>query len=49
MATIALGAASCSHGVEDLPDHLFHNLERGKYGYDYLRELDRKLLQRVKV
>lgn len=50
VATIALGAASCSHEVEpDLPDHLFHNLERGKYGYDYLRELDRKLLQRVKV
>lgn len=50
VATIALGAASCSHEVEpDLPDHLFLDLERGKYGYDYLRELDRKLLQRVKV
>lgn len=50
VATIALGAASCSQEVApDLPDHLFLNLERGKYGYNYLRELDQKLLQRVKV
>ncbi|GAB4426860.1 MAG: hypothetical protein Fur0044_24850 [Anaerolineae bacterium] len=48
VAAIALGAASCCQEVaQDLPPHLFNNLERGPYGYDYLLELDHQLLQLV--
>lgn len=44
VATIALGAASCSSEYEnDLPDHLIDTLENGTYGKDYLTELDRQL------
>lgn len=46
-ATIALSAASCSkHYKNDLPDVLVNNLENGKYGKDYLIELDRKLKEK---
>lgn len=44
VATIALGTASCSSEYEDdLPDVLFDTLENGKYGKDYLVELDKQL------
>lgn len=44
VATIALGAASCSSEIkQDLPKNLFNDLENGKYGRDYLIELDKKL------
>lgn len=49
VATIALGAASCSDEYQkDLPDPLVWGLESGKYGREYLIELDRKLLTLVK-
>ncbi|MEA5497013.1 hypothetical protein VB834_11130 [Limnoraphis robusta Tam1] len=45
---IAMGVASCSEEVtQDLPSHLFEGLENGRYGRDYIRELDKKLLNRV--
>ena len=45
VATIALGAASCSHEItQDLSPVLIHSLENGQYGLDYLRVLDRKLV-----
>ncbi len=45
VATIALAAASCSHEYRnDLPAQLYHELENGAYGRDYLAELDRRLL-----
>lgn len=48
VAAIALGVASCSEEVtQDLPSHLFEGLENGRYGRDYIRELDKKLLNRV--
>lgn len=48
VAAIALGAASCSQEVsQDLPSGLFEGLENGRYGRDYIIELDRKLLSRV--
>ena len=48
VATIALGAASCSPEIEnDLPAPLLHRLERSQYGYDYLAELDRQLLEMI--
>lgn len=48
IAAIALGVASCSEEVtQDLPSHLFEGLENGRYGRDYIRELDKKLLNRV--
>ncbi len=48
VATIALGAASCSREVEqDLPEPLTAGLENTRYGHDYLVALDRRLLARV--
>ncbi|KKM86954.1 hypothetical protein LCGC14_1273870 [marine sediment metagenome] len=45
VATIALGAASCSFEYEnDLPRFLYDCLENGKYGKDYLEQLDSKLM-----
>ncbi|GAB4211358.1 MAG: hypothetical protein OHK0022_45800 [Roseiflexaceae bacterium] len=45
VATIALAAASCCAEVEqDLPPHLVAGLENGRYGRDYLVDLDRRLL-----
>ena len=48
VATLALGAASCSREVaQNLPANLFHYLENGRYGHDYLKTLDTPLLRRV--
>ncbi len=48
-ATIAMAAGSCSNEFDqDLPESLYHNLENGPYGRDYLKELDRRLLERVR-
>ncbi len=45
VATIALGAASfCSEIEQNIPEVLYERLERGTYGYDYLKTLDSKLL-----
>jgi ADP-ribosylglycohydrolase len=45
VATIALGAASCSDEYEHvLPDALVDGLENGPYGRDYLVALDKQLL-----
>lgn len=47
VAAIALGAASPSHEVEqDLPQHLFEKLENGKFGRDYLNQVDGTLFGR---
>lgn len=44
VATIALGAASCSEKIaQDLPQPLIDTLENGPYGRDYLTALDAKL------
>ena len=44
VAAIALAAGSVSREIEqDLPAHLFDQLERGPYGYDFLKELDERL------
>ena len=49
VATIALGVASCSKEYQnDLPHNLIDNLENGKYGRDYLIQLNKKLLERFK-
>lgn len=49
VATIALSAASCSKEyAQDLPDNLVYTLEGGKYGREYLKELDNKLIDMVK-
>ncbi len=46
VATIALAAGTHSEEIEqDLPEQLYQGLERGKFGYDYIRELDEKLLR----
>lgn len=48
VATIALGAASCSKEVEhDLPEHLVLTLENGTYGREYITTLDEKLMALV--
>ncbi len=45
VAAIALAAGSCSPEIaQDLPDHLFDELENGQYGRDYIRLLDRQLM-----
>lgn len=45
VAAIAMGPASVSKEIEqDLPDTLIEGLENRKYGRDYLRALDSKLL-----
>lgn len=45
VAAIALAAGSCSHEIaQDLPAHLLDGLENGRYGRDYIRELDAQLL-----
>jgi len=47
VATIALSAASCSKEYKkDLPDNLVYGLEYGKFGRDYLIDLDDKLQER---
>src|SRR5262249_19783652 len=45
VAAIALAAASCcSEYDQELPDKLVRGLENGKYGRDYLIEIDRQLM-----
>jgi ADP-ribosylglycohydrolase len=47
VATIAMAAAVWSKDIEqNIPQHLYDNLENGKYGRDYLVELDKKLLEK---
>jgi ADP-ribosylglycohydrolase len=49
VATIALGAASCSEEIQqDIPSHLIDGLENGTYGRDYLIALDKRLMSLVK-
>lgn len=45
VATIALAAGSCSCEIaQDLPENLVQGLENQSYGRDYIRELDRQLM-----
>ena len=45
VAAIALAAGSCSPEIaQDLPAHLFDELENGPYGRDYIRLLDTQLM-----
>src|SRR6476620_4565478 len=45
VATIALAAGSCSSEIaQDLPENLVQGLENKSYGRDYIRELDRQLM-----
>jgi ADP-ribosylglycohydrolase len=47
VAAIALAAGSHSVELEqDLPERLYRGLERGKFGYDYIKGLDEALLKR---
>jgi ADP-ribosylglycohydrolase len=49
VAAIALAAGSCSKEVsQDLPKVLAEGLENGKYGREYLIELDRRLFRLLK-
>lgn len=44
VATIALGAASCSRNItKNLPAHLYEKLEDGQWGRPYLEDLDRRV------
>jgi len=46
ICAIAMGPASfCKEMKQDLPQNLIDGLENGKYGRDYIIELDRKLLK----
>ena len=48
VATIALAAGACSEEIaQDLPEHLVLGLENGPFGLDFLRELDRRLMERA--
>jgi ADP-ribosylglycohydrolase len=48
VAALALGAAAASPEVkQDLPAFLYDNLENGKYGRDFLKDLDDKLATRM--
>ena len=50
VASIALGIAAASSEVEnDLPENLYHLLENGPFGYDYIVNLDRQLLTKSSV
>jgi len=45
VAAICMGAASVARDVDrDLPDALIARLENGRYGRDYLMDLDRRLM-----
>ena len=45
VAAIALAAGSCSTEIaQNLPAHLFDELENGQYGRDYIRLLDTQLM-----
>lgn len=45
VATIALAAGSCSREIaQDIPENLVQGLENRSYGRDYIRELDKQLM-----
>jgi hypothetical protein len=45
LSSSALAAGSCSTEIaQDLPAHLFDELENGQYGRDYIRLLDTQLM-----
>ena len=47
IAAVACGWGCLSVEVEnDLPQNLYDNLENGKYGLNFLKELDQKLFDR---
>jgi ADP-ribosylglycohydrolase len=47
VATVAAAAASCSREIKnDLPRHLYDELENRKFGRDYLEGLDKELRKR---
>lgn len=47
ICAIAMGPASfCKEMKQDIPDCLINGLENGKYGRDYIVELDKKLLNK---
>jgi ADP-ribosylglycohydrolase len=44
VATMALGAASCSPSIENnIPQHLKDGLEDGTWGQEYLLDLDARI------
>lgn len=45
-AAIGLGLASVRGAVNDLDVNLFNSLENGRYGRDYLMDLDRRLMEK---
>jgi ADP-ribosyl-[dinitrogen reductase] hydrolase len=46
VATIALAAGACSEEMaQDLPSQLISGLENGAFGRDFLRDLDRQLME----
>lgn len=50
VAAIAMGPASCSKEIkQNLPQQLYEGLERGAYGYNYLRQLDEQLFAKFPV
>lgn len=50
VAAIALAAGSCSTEIaQNLPAHLFDELENGRYGRDYIRLLDTRLMAFARV
>jgi ADP-ribosylglycohydrolase len=49
VATIALAAGACSREMtQDLPVQLIQGLENDKFGRDFLVDLDKQLLERVR-
>ena len=45
VAAIAMAAGACSAEYEnDLPEHLYKNLENGAFGAEYLEKIDDKLM-----
>jgi ADP-ribosylglycohydrolase len=48
IAAIAAGAASCSTEIlQDTPENLILTLENGKYGKDFITELDGRLIDLI--
>ncbi len=42
---ILIGATSfCAEIEQNIPEVLYERLEKGEYGYDYLKELDTRLI-----
>jgi len=50
VATIALAVASCSKEyMQDLPENLYNGLENGRFGINYLRSLDARLMGLLQI